>query len=277
MSQVLKFVCSICPRSFAMKRSLETHLKKHCGECKQLFSSISKLRQHDQTHAGTSSSDLSKGELAAISKEFICTVCSKSFSKKKSLDTHLKKHFGEYKRFCDKCNLHIDGSEYGYHLRTNKHRNNCEAIVVDENLTKTIQDFDEKVEKYTFHNSREELLFPEEFFKHAECTVLKLLCNSLFKHVTFKFNFELVCDYVKMSAEDMIVGTMAHISKMKIVTMSEDLQDVYRNTCQEIYTKMSEFQERDSGWTLVTIRDLYININQFCITKGSQYIPTPLK
>lgn len=247
MSQVLKFNCSMCQMSFSKKKSLETHLKKHCLECQQLFSSVTKLRQHDKTHAGTSSK------------------LTKNRNKKDSAS----------KKFCDKCNMYLNKSQYAYHLRTNKHKANCDAIVVDENLTLTINDFNEKLERYTLNNSREELLFPEEFFKDAECTVVKLLNSSLIKHITFKFNFEIICDYVKMNEDNMIAATMAHISKMKIMTRADDLQDMYWNTCQEICVKMSEFQERDSGWTLVTIRNLNININQFCITKGSQYITTP--
>ena len=38
---------------------------------------------------------------------------------------------------------------------------------------------------------------------------------------------------------------------------------------------MSEFQERDSGWTLSEISHLELNINKYMCIKGSQYISLP--
>lgn len=288
-----KFSCSMCLMVCAKKQSLENHLKKHCVECKQLFTSISMLKKHNKTHAGTSSTvNKTSGECVAISPKFKCSVCLNVFDKKRPMENHLKRHCGICKKlfltinaltqhskthlskkYCEQCNEDFEFNMFAYHKRTNKHKSNCEQLVVDKNLCVIKSDYDERVENYIYRNTREELLFPEEFFKYAENTIIKLLKNSVEKHVTFKYNMEIICDYVQMNADEMTVGTMSHISKMVIITRAEDLNELYKATCNEIIIKMSEFQERDSNWTLVTIRGLHINICQYNIVKGSQYIP----
>jgi len=38
---------------------------------------------------------------------------------------------------------------------------------------------------------------------------------------------------------------------------------------------MSEFQERDGGWSLIKIVHLKVNINKYQLIKGSNYIDFP--
>ncbi|XP_055385864.1 uncharacterized protein LOC129614933 [Condylostylus longicornis] len=45
---------------------------------------------------------------------------------------------------------------------------------------------------------------------------------------------------------------------------------------QNIIKKTDEFQERDSGWALIKIIHLEINVNEYKPLRGSQYLPLPL-
>ncbi|XP_073824186.1 uncharacterized protein [Musca autumnalis] len=62
-------------------------------------------------------------------------------------------------------------------------------------------------------------------------------------------------------------------SKMSLLCGSDDINDALVN--HHILSKMSEFQERDSGWALAKILKLDINTNKAKITRGSLYIKTP--
>ncbi|XP_037806202.1 uncharacterized protein LOC119600179 [Lucilia sericata] len=98
--------------------------------------------------------------------------------------------------------------------------------------------------------------------------------------MSIKFNFELICNYVLIKDETSETGEISHQTKMQIIdstTTSQDLQQHYSNHCDKIIKKMGEFQERDSGWTLLDIANLKLNINKYECLKGSNYIKLPEK
>ncbi|XP_061396091.1 uncharacterized protein LOC133331730 [Musca vetustissima] len=56
---------------------------------------------------------------------------------------------------------------------------------------------------------------------------------------------------------------------------ADNIDNILNDHFDYIKTKMSEFQERDSGWALLKVFSLKININKHSPIRGSQYIPTP--
>lgn len=76
----------------------------------------------------------------------------------------------------------------------------------------------------------------------------------------------------KDSGDSLKVETMIHL-KNETVTRS----DIFKEFVQDIKNKMSEFQERNSGWALYRISILNININQHSIIRGSNYLSLPYK
>ncbi|XP_061388725.1 uncharacterized protein LOC133323843 [Musca vetustissima] len=62
---------------------------------------------------------------------------------------------------------------------------------------------------------------------------------------------------------------------MTLLTIGDDVNDEFFDHAEEILTKMSEFQEKDSGWALLRICKLDINVNKANLTRGSMFIPTP--
>ena len=70
----------------------------------------------------------------------------------------------------------------------------------------------------------------------------------------------------------------SHQTKMVIIdstATNEDLAHFHSNNSNILIKKMSEFQERDSCWTLSEISHLELNINKYMCIKGSQYISLP--
>ena len=100
------------------------------------------------------------------------------------------------------------------------------------------------------------------------------------KYESIKFNLELFCEYmlIKDDEDNCMIEIKSHQTKMNILitySTSNDILNTYNEQCDVIIKKMSEFQERDSGWALIEILRLEININQYKYIKGSQYIPLP--
>lgn len=103
----------------------------------------------------------------------------------------------------------------------------------------------------------------------------KVLNNSLTDHVVIKFNVEVVGLYKLPSSTVNKEKVMYHITEMERLTRADDIYSVIRGHNELIIKKMSEFQERDSGWTLVELKWLDLNINKASPIPGSAFIKTP--
>lgn len=228
-----------------------------CDNCEKSYRTKGELKKHMDSHLNPTS----------------CLVCGKIFKTTIGLEAHSKKH----EKFvqCQKCGIEVARLDWGHHLRTRAHKQG-NTILTDfsENVKLKSSDFMERIEVYTY-TSKEICVDPEEFFKIAEEEILKILEESAAKHFNFKFNFELECLYIKDVDESVKVETISHVTKMRAITRADMLSDIYQEKIIDIKTKMSEFQERDSGWALFQISLLNININQHSIIRGSSYIKLP--
>jgi len=64
-------------------------------------------------------------------------------------------------------------------------------------------------------------------------------------------------------------------SKMTIMNKDSDLECIFREHTMEIISKTQEFQERDSGWSLIKLIQLDMNVNLYTPMAGSSFIPLP--
>ncbi|XP_023311299.1 uncharacterized protein LOC111691962 [Anoplophora glabripennis] len=64
-------------------------------------------------------------------------------------------------------------------------------------------------------------------------------------------------------------------TKNKVVTQSTDLQKMFEEFIEEMTSQASEFQMKDSGWTLKHIMFLDVNINKFTPMSATTYIKLP--
>lgn len=99
-----KFYCEICMKSFKENRHLSVHMNTHlpddekyknnCSICNKNYSSVFSLRQHIKVvHINQSL--------------FKCPYCSKEFSRKANLDSHLNIHSIEKRYECEICSLKL--------------------------------------------------------------------------------------------------------------------------------------------------------------------------
>jgi len=64
-------------------------------------------------------------------------------------------------------------------------------------------------------------------------------------------------------------------SKMTIMNKDSDLECIFHEHTMKIVSKNQEFQERDSGWSLIKFIRLEINVKNYTAMAGSPIIPLP--
>lgn len=103
------------------------------------------------------------------------------------------------------------------------------------------------------------------------------LTNQLEKHTAIKCNLELFSEYAKLTGDHEEIAIKSFNTKMATLLDAQQLEPFYDTTKDEILNKMATFQERDSGWALIGILHLELNVNAYKPFKGSSYIPLPKK
>jgi len=62
---------------------------------------------------------------------------------------------------------------------------------------------------------------------------------------------------------------------MTIINKDSDWECIFHEHTMEIISKIQEFQERDSGWSLIKLIRLEMNVNHYTPMAGSSIIPLP--
>jgi|SRR5699024_5171800 len=129
--------------------------------------------------------------------------------------------------------------------------------------------FQGRIVSYIFENKNKELLDPNQFLNQAENCVISELKNQLLKHSSLKVNLELFAMYVKFSdTEGDRIEEKSFQTKMQTVFLANDIVKEYNKMKNQILTLMNDFQERDSGFSLIRIKHLEINMTEFNPLRG---------
>ncbi|XP_030762881.1 uncharacterized protein LOC115887564 [Sitophilus oryzae] len=217
---------------------------------------------------------------------FTCSSCQKAFSRKDNLTRHLKnackkssflnRFLGrsaaeEKKKYCSECKEHILQNLWVGHLRSNSHKNNCKTL--EEKGIQVIKSaFKERIISYRL-STEENILNVKNYFKILEQKILRVFDNQLKKHTCIKVNIELFGYYYNPSNDNHDVKSFN--TPFKVICNSSATKDLVEEFLTIIDNKADEFAEKDSGWILLNLLFLEININKFNPLRASSFIELP--
>lgn len=173
---------------------------------------------------------------------------------------------------CENCGIDIPENRYQYHLRTNLHKSNCLLNTKYKNIEIISTAFKNRIISYKL-SPFEEYLTPEAFLLDNEKYVSKIINNSLQVFQSVKLNFELFAFfYLSKTGEKQL---KSFNTKYNIICKGTNIHELYLNTIHTFEKKLSEFQQRESGWTCESMSHLEININKYTPFRGGSYLDLP--
>ncbi|CAI5768580.1 finger 271-like isoform X1 [Podarcis lilfordi] len=129
LTEVKRFTCLECGRSFRNQKQFAAHQKIHtgqksykCADCGKSFCKKWNLKVHKRIHTGE--------------KPFKCSKCEKSFTDSSNLTVHKRTHTGEKPFKCLECNKSfIISSHLTKHKRAHKREKPYKCLVCDKSFT----------------------------------------------------------------------------------------------------------------------------------------------
>ncbi|XP_058981533.1 uncharacterized protein LOC131803829 [Musca domestica] len=285
-------ICNFCSETFTVKREYLRHVNKHCSGCGQFFSNTYQLKFHQKNYGcppmqnqPSNNSRLDNIEhancnsvtLPLMRNQFIIDQITGN-------DHNIPSQQSEGgNKFCNECHKAV--RNMSAHLRSDEHRRVIRQIF-GENINIVKNSFGKNILTFEYINAKN-ILLPNELLSDAKETIVSLVEKNFTRNTPIKFNIELIGEYVKPTSQrdepstsNMVLNTsqnmFCHMSKMSLITEGDNISQLFHDHANRIINKMSEFQERDSGWALEKIVKLNINIYKANLTRGSQFLKTPL-
>ncbi|XP_071056904.1 uncharacterized protein [Onthophagus taurus] len=212
-----------------------------------------------------------------------CDVCYKEFTRPDNLVRHQRTAcIGKRRKVeedqqgdvivCEICDEHVTRQCYSSHLRSNKHKQKA-FVIIDDGVEKIDSIFGDKICSFRVSDHERKYVDMKEFSNRIREKVISLIQSVRNVNGSLKVNTEIFGLYFINTKEEVEIKSFN--TKNKIITVAVDLYQTYEDFMDEIMVKMSEFQERDSGWTLLEILYLEVNCNKFNPTRASSYIDLP--
>ncbi|XP_072400815.1 uncharacterized protein [Diabrotica undecimpunctata] len=242
--------CNSCLKVLSNKSSVSRHKRESCPE---RFNKGKKVKLNDDPDVVTSANNYNSTIVEATPFRSIVhpvTTTSNVIE-------------------CQDCYKKISGRGLTGHLRSNSHKS---VISNDSGVEKLSSAFKNRIGSYRLSSNKHHTDHLE-FFSVIEGNVLKLLHNYLHKFKVLKVNFELYSMYT--IPEKDTYDLKSFNTKNQIITISTNLKQAYQDFIREILPKVSEIQEKESGWSLLQIQSLEVNINKYNPLRSSSYIRLP--
>lgn len=175
---------------------------------------------------------------------------------------------------CAACSIDVERRHWVGHLRSNDHKNKCSSQVRNGIFEIASSAFRGRIVSYRlFADEDFKYCLPEIFLNGISSDVQNLLQDSLRKHVSIKVNFELFCTFLLFQNDAQEIKSFA--TRNLTIHPNYNFNETFENSVNYIKKKISEFQERDSGWTLLNNSHVEININKYDPLNGSTFIDLP--
>jgi Zinc finger, C2H2 type len=276
-SRIMMITCEFCKKEFSRKDNLQRHQKNihnfivpdkkpsifKCRVCTMSFPRTDNRSKHEKrAHPSLVEPSTSAAQPQPPTSAVVQSANTFKIS--------------SHNKFCTTCDNTTEYKENHEVGPLHKFKSNPEHygknVVVDSTA------FKNRIFTFKFKNSQD-IFLPEEFLKSIGNSVQSILHDASIEHTYIKYNMGVICLYIKPKAdteiEELPTQEASHYTKMEVLTSTESTEEKYNRAVERIMAKMSEFQERDSGWTLVKVIRLELNINKCNPLRGNSYIPLP--
>ncbi|XP_046752097.1 uncharacterized protein LOC124414950 [Diprion similis] len=117
----------------------------------------------------------------------------------------------------------------------------------------------------------------ERFLEDAKLLAVTRLINALRKTGSLKVNVILACKFEVKKDDHTVEENKFFNTKNEIILQTTDINEWFiENVTNRLLTKAEDFQGKDSGWSLLEIINLAVNINKYTPLRGGLYTYTPL-
>jgi hypothetical protein len=166
------------------------------------------------------------------------------------------------------------------HIRSESHKNKCFEQQGNNNIVYQInqknQALGSKLVTYAIKNTMEELLDVRSFFNTVDNIVNSLLISALDELNLIKFNFEIFSTYYRQIEDDEYsVETKSFMTASEHSTKEDNINEKIKRLYEIIRAKVEDFQEQGSGWCLLKILRLEINVAKWCPLGGGCRVKIP--
>lgn len=178
---------------------------------------------------------------------------------------------------CEICGLDFLVRNYINHMRSAKHiqksLENCEI----DGIFKVIKAaFDCRLATFLLENENDnetEVLTPENFMIKHKKQIIDLLQKCIDQHDAIKVHLELFCEAEIASKNETEILKLG--SGNKNLTRSTDINEFLDEIVEKLKVQSENFEIRNSGWTLLNVKHLLINVNKFCPLSGKSFVKLP--
>ncbi|KAJ8914368.1 hypothetical protein NQ315_011356 [Exocentrus adspersus] len=187
-------------------------------------------------------------------------------------------------KFCHWCSEYYVKSHASSHLKSLTHKKKSQTEI-EPGVYMVKSAFNEKISTYRFMPQTEGIHINIEVFLAQMKEKLRKLVTTQVQKNSIKLNLELFGSYAVLSNstetdEDIDENgfkqqVKSFNSRYEIVTISSDFDAIYSKFIDILKTKSETFQDKDSGWHLITFLYLEASLVTFNPLKAGTFIRTP--
>lgn len=179
-----------------------------------------------------------------------CLRCGKSFAHSSSLSRHQRESCpviggeGSQQVEVTKKRVECDKDMATTSSHVKRRRLDQTSLKIRDGIEKLNSAFKCRICSYRF-SAITHLIDPNSFFDSIRDDVCLVLVHYLEQFTTIKVNCELFSMYSKPDTE--VSDTKSFYTENKVVTVADNVDDVFDDFREEILAKTEDFQQRDSG------------------------------
>lgn len=242
-----------------------------CETCLKTFENFTELKAHSKSHR-------------------LSCQCGKSFSNLYNLKRHksenckqgLKQINPRENKFCNLCRDFFPLKTFNSHLRSAQHIRRS-LTKIDEGCFVYKSALKNRLIIYRIH--------PTDLGKSEKFISIKLFLNSLkkcvenvleketFQKKTLKFRLNVIGIFSKgiESDHDLEQSEKNFYSNYRTQTLGDSVKNAINDCINELATSIDEFEEEQSGWSIVKLNHVDVEIAQVNFVKTGSFIELPKK